>query len=177
MIKYQTILADPPWEMEFIKRDVRPNQVAMPYPTMRLQDICNLGIELRPYLADNCNLFLWTTHKWLPYAFKVVEAWGFKYHCLITWNKGNGMTFFGFNRRSEFALYAYRGKITIKKTGESFPTVFDEYLTQHSVKPQRMYELIESKSPPPRLELFARNKRANWSVWGNEVESDIKLEV
>ncbi len=173
--KYQTILADPPWEMEFVKRKVRPNQVAMPYPTMSLMEIENMGISLRPYLADNCNLFLWTTHKWLPKAFGVVEAWGFKYHCLLTWNKLNGMTFFGFNRRSEFVLYAYRGKITIKKTGDSFPTVFDEKLGTHSVKPQILYELIERKSSAPRLELFARNKRANWDSWGNEIESDIKL--
>jgi len=175
MKKYKTILCDPPWEMDFIKREVRPNQVAMPYPTMSLKEICDLGIELRPYLDDNCNLFLWTTHKWLPKAFKVVEDWGFKYHCLLTWNKLNGMTFFGFNRRTEFVLYAYRGKITIEKTGDSFPTIFEEKLTAHSVKPQILYELIERKSPEPRLELFARNKRENWSVWGNEVDSDIEL--
>lgn len=42
-MKYQTILADPPWEMNFIKLKRRPNQVNMPYPTMNLQEICNLG--------------------------------------------------------------------------------------------------------------------------------------
>lgn len=26
------------------------------------------------------------------------------------------------------------------------------------------------------LELFARNKRDGWDVWGNEIKSDIKLE-
>ena len=175
MKKYQTILADPPWQMSFILRKVRPSQVAMPYPTMSLRDICNLGISLRPYLANNCNLFLWTTHKWLPKAFDVVKAWGFRYHCLLTWNKLNGMTFFGFNRRSEFVLYAYCGKITIMKTGDSFPTIFEEKLTTHSVKPQILYELIERKSPPPRLELFVRKKRNGWDCWGNEIESDIEL--
>ncbi len=175
MTKYQTILADPPWQMEFVKREVRPNQVTMTYPTMSLQEICNLGIPLRPYLAGNCNLFLWTTHKWLPKAFEVMKAWGFEYHVCLTWNKLNGMTFFGFNRRSEFVLYGHRGKITIKKTGESFSTVFVEKLTTHSTKPQILYELIERKSPPPYLELFARTKRKNWSCWGNEIQSDIEL--
>ena len=173
--KYQTVLADPPWQMEFVKREVRPNQVEMPYPTMSLREICNLGIELRPYLAENCNLFLWTTHKWLPKAFEVMDAWGFDYHVCLTWNKLNGMTFFGFNRRSEFCLYGHRGNITIEKTGESFPTIFEEKLTAHSVKPQIMYELIERKSPAPRLELFARNKRDGWDTWGNEIQNDIDL--
>lgn len=176
-MKYKTILADPPWQMEFVKRDVRPNQVQMPYPTMPLRDICNLGIELRPYLDDDCNLFLWTTHKWLPAAFQVMEKWGFRYHCLITWNKLGGLTLFGFNRRTEFALYGYRGKISVTKTGDSFPTVFEERATIHSAKPQRMYELIEAKTPSPRLELFARRKRLGWDVWGNEVDSDVDLKT
>jgi len=51
---------------------------------------------------------------------------------------------------------------------------------KHSQKPEESYELIESVSPPPRLELFARKKRKtlfgeDWDVWGNEVESDIEL--
>ena len=29
--------------------------------------------------------------------------------------------------------------------------------------------------PKPRIELFARNKRNGWDVWGNEVENDITL--
>ena len=27
----------------------------------------------------------------------------------------------------------------------------------------------------PRIELFARQKTEGWDVWGNEIESDIKL--
>lgn len=29
----------------------------------------------------------------------------------------------------------------------------------------------------PRIELFAREKTSGWHVWGNEVESDIVLEI
>jgi len=37
MKKYQTILADPPWEMDFVKLEMRPNQVEMPYPMMTIR--------------------------------------------------------------------------------------------------------------------------------------------
>ncbi len=175
MRKYQVIYADPPWEMGFIKLRRRPNQVEMPYPTMSLQEICNLGIDLHSCLANDCSLFLWTTHKWLPDAFRVVKEWGFKYHCLLTWDKTNGMSLCGFTRRTEFLLYGYRGKINVNQRGNFIPTLFTEKLTTHSVKPQIVYKTIENNTPEPRLELFARQKREGWDAWGNEVESDIEL--
>lgn len=35
--------------------------------------------------------------------------------------------------------------------------------------------MIEKVSYAPYIELFARNKRVGWDVWGNEVESDVKI--
>jgi 16S rRNA G966 N2-methylase RsmD len=32
--RFNTIIIDPPWDMQKIERDVRPNQVAFDYPTM-----------------------------------------------------------------------------------------------------------------------------------------------
>ena len=37
--RYGTIMIDPLWEMEKIKRDVRPNQVAFDYPTMTAEEL------------------------------------------------------------------------------------------------------------------------------------------
>ena len=175
MKKYETILADPPWQMDFVKLKMRPNQVAMPYPMMTTKEICELGIDLRPYLDEKCNLFLWTTHTYLPDAFKVLSEWGFKYHCCLTWDKTNGRPCWGFKRKTEFVLYGYRGGITVNQRGTFIPTLFSEPLTVHSRKPQIFYEILEKNTPEPRLELFARNKRDGWDCWGNEVESDISL--
>lgn len=175
MKKYKTILADPPWDMDFIVLKRRPNQVRMPYQTMQSYRISLLGINLRQYLATNCNLFLWTTHTYLPDALHIVDAWGFKYHCLLTWDKTNGMSLCGFNRKTEFVVYAYRGKITVNQRGKFIPTLFTEKLTTHSTKPRILYEVLEANTPEPRLELFARSKRDSWDCWGNEVESDIEL--
>jgi len=33
-----------------------------------------------------------------------------------------------------------------------------------------MYDLIESCSPGPRLEIFARGPRDGWIVWGNQAD-------
>ena len=40
---------------------------------------------------------------------------------------------------------------------------------KHSVKPDAFQAMIETVSPGPYLELFARRKRDGWEAWGNEV--------
>jgi len=173
--KYQTLLADPPWNIGTMQMGrVRPN-ARLPYKRMKTYEICQLGIFLREYLADKCNLFLWATHTFLPDALWVTKAWGFEYHCLLTWDKTNGRPCFGFMRKTEFVVYGYRGGITVNQRGKYIPTLFTEKLTTHSTKPQILYELLESNTPAPRLELFARKKRLGWDCWGNEVDSDIDL--
>jgi N6-adenosine-specific RNA methylase IME4 len=41
---------------------------------------------------------------------------------------------------------------------------------EHSRKPDEQYAIIESCSPGPYLELFARALRENWSVWGDQAD-------
>src|SRR5689334_13593117 len=98
--RYQTIVIDPPWPVKFIKLEMRPNQVEMPYETMSLEDIEKFPIL--QYADNNCNLFVWTTHTFLPQTFDIIKKWGFKYHCLLTWDKTNGRPLCGFKRNTEF---------------------------------------------------------------------------
>jgi MT-A70 len=41
---------------------------------------------------------------------------------------------------------------------------------EHSRKPDEMYDLVESCSAGPFLELFARGTRPGWTAWGNQAE-------
>ncbi|MEP6606864.1 MAG: MT-A70 family methyltransferase, partial [Nitrosospira sp.] len=43
---------------------------------------------------------------------------------------------------------------------------------EHSRKPDEMYDIIESCSPGPYMELFARGARPNWLGWGNEADEN-----
>ena len=119
---------------------------------------------------------MWTTHKWLPRAFEVIESWGFKYHCVITWDKTYGFTPFSFMWSTEFCLYGQIPKKWIKLTKMGEKTLITEKPSKHSKKPQAMKDLIiKTCGDVPRIELFAREKTPGWDVWGNEVESDIEL--
>lgn len=165
--KYQTIVIDPPWPMEFVQLNNRPAQVVMPYPVMSLEEIKVLPINDMAY--KDCNLFLWTTHRFLPDSFDLLREWGFEYHVCLTWDKTNGRAMFGFNRQSEFCLYAHKGRITVNQRGKYIPTVFTEKLREHSRKPEVFYDLLRTNTPAPRLDMFSREKRDGFDQWGNEV--------
>ena len=165
--KYRVIYADPPWPVDSMILDKWESPLDDKYQTMTIDEIKALNVEA--IAADDCSLFLWTTHTYLREAFDVIEAWGFKYHCCITWDKASGWSLCGFHRMTEFCLYAYRGKINVNQSGEFIPTLIEEKKRKHSQKPDLMYKLIESNTPEPRTELFARIQRSGWASWGNQI--------
>jgi site-specific DNA-methyltransferase (adenine-specific) len=172
---YKTIYADPPWNIGSIVLDKGKwtSPLSDKYPTMSLTEIKNLSVV---NLADEkCSLFLWCTHTSLPWALEVMTAWGFKYYCVITWDKGSGWSQHGFHKRTEMLLFGYRGGINLNQRGEFIPTLLTEKKTTHSTKPIIARTFIESNAPAPRIELFARRKLEGWDCWGNEVVSDISL--
>jgi len=165
--KYNVIYADPPWPVGSIVMDKWESPIDEKYPTMTLNEIKLLPIK--ELSAENCALFIWTTHTFLPDCFDIIKDWGFKYFCTITWNKHNGWTQFGFHKMTEFLLYAYKGKMNINQFGSAFPTLIDEKKGKHSKKPDSIRDLIKSKTPDGRIELFAREKYNGWESWGNEL--------
>lgn len=147
---------------------------ATPYLTMTVDEIAALCVG---DLADptGCHLYLWTTNTHAEHAWSVARAWGFEPKNLLTWCKPpKGMIGFGtFSGSSEFVLYAQRGATV--RLARSERTWWEWSRGRHSRKPDAFYELVERLSPEPRLELFAREPRRGWSVWGNEVINDVVL--
>jgi len=189
--KYNTIYADPPWQQK-AGRDLVGYKVEngkqvfnaisnssrnLAYPTMSIEEICELPIK--DIANKDAHLYLWVTNKYLMRACEVINAWGFNYSTCITWKKkkmGGGLGG-AFRITHEHLLFCRRGKL---KTIGTFPETVIEakrpYVNGypcHSKKPEIFYEIIESISPGPYLELFARNQRKGWSVFGNEVENSI----
>lgn len=175
MKKYKTIYADPPWKLKSMSKVAYKcdNPLEDKYPTMSIDQLKDIPVET--ISDDNCGLFMWCTHSTLPDALDLMKDWGFKYHCLITWDKMGGFSLWGFHRRTELLLYGYKGRINVNQKGKYIPTIISEKKTKHSQKPVAMYELLASNTPTPRIELFARRKLDGWDVWGNELESDVEF--
>jgi len=170
--KYNVIHIDPPWPLTFMSRKVRPNQKDMPYDLMTFEDIKNLPIE--SLCDESCFMFIWTTHKWLPKTFELIEEWGFNYNCTITWDKGVGFTPMGFMWSTEFCLFCIKkgNKTRLKKLGEK--TIIKAKSKEHSRKPDAIFNLIDKVCDGKKIDVFARRKRFGWDTWGNDEKLDAK---
>ncbi|WP_353928760.1 MT-A70 family methyltransferase [Desulfofundulus kuznetsovii] len=162
--KYDVILADPPWQYEFVETENRA--IENHYPTMTLEEIKALEIPA----ADDAVLLLWATAPKLEEALEVMRAWGFTYRTCAVWDKeiiGMGYWFRG---QHELLLLGTKGNFPAPLPNNRFSSVIRERRGAHSAKPAVVYEMIEHMFPNRRyLELFARNTRPGWGVWGNEV--------
>lgn len=174
-MKYKTIVIDPPWPVDFIRLKRRPNQIKMPYQVMTIDEI--IGFPIDEYAADNCDLFMWTTHTYIQDAFRILKCWGFKYHCILTWDKTNGLSLMGFTRRTEFLIYAYKGKMGINQRGNFIPTIFKSKQTKHSEKPSSFYQLIRPNTQEPRIDIFGRKQHEGFTPWGNQIEPYLQTTV
>jgi len=141
----------------------------MPYPTMSLEEIRSLNIK--GLAAQDCEVYLWTTSHYLPNAFEILRAWGFKYCQTLVWAKTPRGTGQGgiYCPTTEFVLLGRRGKMPKGKKRVDSTWWNWKRQQRHSKKPEDFQNMVEAVTDGPRLELFARREREGWTVWGNEV--------
>ena len=181
MKKYKTIVVDPPWQYGkwgtgSAKAQVQTTEPEpMPYAQMTVAQIKALPVAA--IAAEDCDLYLWTTQKYLPKAFEVLKAWGFKYCQALTWCKTPRGTGQGglYCPTTEFCLLGRRGNMPVGKVRKDSTWWNVKRTMRHSQKPEFFQDIIEQQSDEPRAELFARRARQGWDVWGNEVECTAEL--
>ena len=168
--RFRTILADPPWDV----MQAGTRGASRHYPLMTLERI--KAMPVRNLAMDNAHLWLWVTNATLRDGYDVAEAWGFTVRSPLTWIKlrlGMGVYL---RNATEHLLFATRGKAPVNFRSQ--PTWINAPVQEHSRKPEEIYPIIERISDGPYLELFARRRppsSAAWSVWGNQIDSDIHI--
>lgn len=172
--KRRCIVIDPPWPMEKSQRSERPKQGRdLDYKggVMTLEQIEALPVAS---LADpaGCHLFLWVTHRFLPDGLRLMAAWGFTYHCLLTWVKPTGMTPFSWMFNTEHVLFGYSGKFEAGNPGLKVSFEAPAPRGEHSAKPDVFYERVRAFSDGPRLEMFQREPHEGFEGWGDERQQD-----
>ena len=144
---------------------------------MSLEEIKDLPVS--DVTAVNAHLYLWVPNALLPEGLEVMQAWGFRYVSNIIWAKrrkdggpdGRGVGFY-FRNVTEPILFGVKGSMRTLAPGRSTVNMIETRKREHSRKPDEQYDLIESCSPGPYLEMFARYAQPGWSVWGNESDEE-----
>ena len=166
--KFRTLIIDPPWPIEKIDREVRPNQTAyLDYPVMTIEEIKALPMS---DLAETsgCHVYLWFTQKYRRTVFDLFDAWGVKDECFLTWIKNVGFTPYSWMYSTEHILFGRIGRLPLLQLGKRLD--FSAKVREHSRKPDEFYDLVRQVSPEPRLDFFSREKRDGFHQYGNEIE-------
>jgi N6-adenosine-specific RNA methylase IME4 len=173
--RFATILADPPWQFVNRTGKIAPEHGRLTrYPTLKVDEIAALPVEKAA--TPTAHLYLWCPNALLPEGLAVMTTWGFAYKSNLVWHKvrkdggsdGRGVGFY-FRNVTELMLFGVRGKnARTLAPGRRQVNFLATRKREHSRKPDEQYRIIETCSPGPFLELFARGMRKGWMTWGNQ---------
>jgi N6-adenosine-specific RNA methylase IME4 len=160
---FDVIVIDPPWPMHYNIEEM----TNFDYPTMSLAQIqSDVGTRLQRHAARDCHVFVWTTERFLPAAFGLLEAWKLEYQFTMVWIKNGGFQprqYPQFN--TEFVVYGRLGQPRFLTT-KGFQTGFSAPRGGHSRKPEAFYAMIRRVTGGRRLDMFNRRPIAGFEGWG-----------
>jgi N6-adenosine-specific RNA methylase IME4 len=167
VMKYNVILADPPWTY---KSDMHSGHRSTDhYPSMTNEEMQRM--DIKSVCDKECVLYMWTTTPNLLYAIQLGQSWGFEYkQVAFVWDKVNPCNGNYTITQVELVLVfrPKRGKLP-KRAKTNVRQMFVEKKRQHSRKPEYVQDMLDLMYPTAnKLELFARRTRNGWSAWGNE---------
>lgn len=167
---YDLIMADPPWAFELWSANGEEKSAQAQYECMTLDEIGKPPVsELG---RDDCLLWLWATAPMLPRQIEIGTRWGFTYVTSGVWCKRTRHDKIAFgtgyvlrNAHEPFLIFK-RGE---PKTARDVRSVVEGQVREHSRKPDEAFTAAERLMPNARrVELFSRESRSGWDVWGNE---------
>jgi N6-adenosine-specific RNA methylase IME4 len=128
---------------------------------------------MKPETQPKAHLWLWVLSQHTDWGHEVALAWGFdEYVTMLTWNKpglGTGQ----FQCNTEHILLYRKGGSVGNAFGKTGGTGFRWPRPPgkiHSAKPPEAYALCERVSPGPYYEMYARQRRENWTQMGDQLK-------
>jgi N6-adenosine-specific RNA methylase IME4 len=167
---FDVVVTDPPWPMQKIDREERPNQDAFDYGVMSLEEIeAHWRREIEPRTKPDCHVLWWTTQRYLPPALQMVERLGYRYVFTMVWHKAGGFQPIDLPQyNAEFIIYARKGAPLFIDT-KDFKVCNAWPRREHSRKPFGFYELIKRVTGGSRVDVFSREPHEGFAQYGDEI--------
>lgn len=185
---YRTIMCDAPWKYVTWSGKGMGKSPDMHYDTMTIDQLKALPVRELVH-PEGAVMHFWIIDSHLKFMFDVVEAWGFSYKTTGFywakttqdptifpigtgfWTRANPETAveceFGEDEqeceRSFLATYRHP-----KRVNKGVRRLVVAPRREHSRKPDEVPERIMKLTHGPYLELFGRQSRPGWTVWGKE---------
>lgn len=166
---FSVILADPPW-LFASNSDAHPGKNARGhYACMPLPEIASMPVPL--LAARDALLLLWVTVPFAMQAQDVIAGWGFRYVSQVVWIKDRIGTGYWARNRHEILIIAKSGEFPCPRPALFPDSVIVGQQREHSRKPDQVHQTVDQRlGHLRRIELFARQRRAGWHSWGNQVD-------
>lgn len=171
-LHYEHLVIDPPWDFGLYSQKGNMKSAQRQYSCMKDDEI--RAMPVGDLASMDCLLWLWATAPQLPLAIDCVKTWGFQYKSFMVWRK---LTAAGKERMGTGYRVRTTGEIVVvgalgnPKQSHVPRTIFDGVVREHSRKPEEFYHLCDRVMPHARrADVFARERRAGWHSFGNEIE-------
>lgn len=169
--EFGVILADYPWKYDNSDQH-DGSRGHMGYPPMEMDEIIAHAREAAKRASKNCIIALWTTNLYIPRMAAVIEAYGAEHHTVFTWPKPRaGVGTWGRGQTEHVVISSIGAPVhTLNEVSTLLPSWKPAHPDEHSSKPAEVAALLAKHCGGPFLELFAREERAGWTVWGAETD-------
>jgi len=162
--EYDLIYADPPWP--YTNKADTDGRVEDEYNLMSLEQIKELDVPA----ANDSVLYMWTTAPHAKSAFEIMDAWGFEYKTQAVWDKKHPMGMgYWLGNEHELLYIGVKGDFSHPDPSDKHGSIFREKKRKHSQKPECVRTYLEKAHPDAtKLELWARDGKVGWDLWGDE---------
>jgi N6-adenosine-specific RNA methylase IME4 len=177
---YGVILCDDPWRFENYSAAGEAKNPMAHYDCMTMDDL--RALPVRDLAAPDAVLVMWGIWPMAAECADLMRQRGFTPKSGGAWGKqsktGAKIAFgtgYIYRSASEFWLLGTIGNPPVLSHGVR--NFILAPVREHSRKPDQMHADLERLYPGPRCELFAREKRDGWDIWGNQTDKFLAAET
>ncbi|MDQ4421445.1 MT-A70 family methyltransferase [Sphingobium sp. DEHP117] len=173
MFGYGVLHIDPAWSYQMYSEKGHAKSPHAHYDCMSIDELKSYPVG--DLAAPDAVMVMWGVFPMMPEALELMAHYGFQYKTGGAWAKqsptGKAWSFgtgYIFRGAAEFYIVGTIGQP--RQKSKSVRNLIVEPRREHSRKPDQIYRDIEALWDGPYIDVFGRQQRTGWDVFGNEID-------